>query len=150
MNAQVCMKRKMNQGILYQYWGCNFPAFTGGKYCFCQWSSMPRFRKTWSSAVSELCKDTTRTHCTIPWEKRSRESVLWMLTPITVVTQNKWNCTRRWLPSKKWQIVNFFQKTQIFDQSFYCNEKKNRPVYFSGLYEAATTSFLRGEILHLL
>ena len=43
-----------------------------------------------------------------------------------------------------------FQKTQIFDQSFYCNKKKNEPVHFSGQYEAATTSFLRGKILHLL
>ena len=89
LDQRWCYEEKNEPRCFSQYWGYNFPALTGGKYCFCQWAPMPRFRKTWFSAVSELCKNTTRTHCTIPWEKRSRENVLWMLNPITVVTPNK-------------------------------------------------------------
>ena len=89
LDQRWCYEEKNEPRCFSQYWGYNFPALTGGKYCFCQWAPMSRFRKTWFSAVSELCKNTTRTHCTIPWEKRSRENVLWMLNPITVVTPNK-------------------------------------------------------------
>ena len=39
------------------------------------------------------------------------------------------------LPSKKWQVDCFFQKTQKSDQSC-CNEEKNEPGCFSGRFEA--------------
>ena len=95
-----------------------------------------RFTKTCLPADPKLCKDTPRTHCTIPWEKRSRESVLWVSTAISVVTLRRWNCTVRWLPRKKWQVAWFFKKAQILDQRcFY--EEKNEPRCFSISIEAA-------------
>ena len=87
--------------------------------------------------MSELCKDTPRMYCKIPWEKRSGESVLWVLSAIPIVTLINWNCTLRWLLSKKWQEDCFFSKTQICDQNCCWNEEKNEPVCFSGRFEAA-------------
>lgn len=51
-----------------------------GKYCFYCQVRISRFTNTCFAAVSELCKDKPRTHRTVPWEKRSGESVLWLLS----------------------------------------------------------------------
>ena len=104
--------------------------------------------KTCFPAVSELNKDTPRVHCVISWDKKSRESVLWMLIAITVVILIRWNCTVRWLPSKKWQAAYYFQKTQIHDQSCF-NEERNEPECFPGKFEAAMIQVSRGKILLL-
>ena len=53
--------------------------------------------KTCFPAVSELCKDAVKTHCSISWEKRSGESVPWVLTVTPVVTLIRWNCVVAWL-----------------------------------------------------
>ena len=81
-------------------WDWKYPLFTGGKYCFYNLHTVPRFPKKGFPAVSELCKDTSMTHCTIPWKKRSGESAVWGLTAIPVVSLNKRNYTV-WVPSKK-------------------------------------------------
>ena len=61
------------------------------------------------SLLFQSCeKDIPRTHYTIPWEMRSQEGVLWVLT---VITLNWWNCSLGWLASKKWQNASVFQKT---------------------------------------
>ena len=101
--------------------------------------------KTSFSAASERsCRDDFRTHCTIPWEKVSRENVLWVFTAIPVVTLSRQNCTVIWLPCKKRQAVCFFCKTQIHDQSCY-KEEINEPVWFSGRFEAVTIRLSQGE-----
>lgn len=79
-----------------------------------------------------LCKDIPRIQCTISWEKRSEESVLWVFASIPVVTLIRWNCTVRWLLSKKRQTAWYFQKTQILGESCCCNEGRNEAVSFSG------------------
>ena len=90
------------------------------------------------ACIWELCKDTPRMHCKIPWEKRSGESILWVLTTIPIVTLINWNCTLKWLLSKKWQEACFFSKTQILDQNCCWSEEKNQPAYFSWRCEVAT------------
>ena len=79
----VVMQRKMNQCVFFwQFWSCNYPASTGGKYCFYRKGPFPRFTKSCFLAALDLHKDTPRTHCTISWEKKSGESVLRVLTTV--------------------------------------------------------------------
>ena len=94
--------------------------------------------KTCLPKVSRLYKDTRKTHYTIPWkwEKRSEESILWVLTAIPVVTAIRWNCSERWLPSKKWLAACLIQKIPKLDQSCCFNKEKNETV-FSCRFEAA-------------
>lgn len=75
------------------YFFCRFEAvsfqfFTGAKYCFCHQAPIVKFTKH-INPVSELCKYRLRTYCTIPWEKVSRENVLWVFTAIPVVTLSR-------------------------------------------------------------
>ena len=107
-----------------------------GKYFFCHQAPITRFKEACFPSFSELCKNRPRKHCTIPWEKRSRESVLWVSIAISVVTLTRWNCTVRWLPRKKWQVPWFLKKAQILDQRC-CYEEKNEPRCFSISIEAA-------------
>ena len=82
----------------------------------CLQAPIPRFTKTCFPAVSELCKDTPITHCTVPLERISGRSVLWLLATIPGVILVRWNCTVRWLISRNWQAACCFQKTQKLDQ----------------------------------
>lgn len=59
-------------------------------------------------AISELSKDTPRTHSAIPWEQMSLETVLWVLTAIHVVTLMTRNCFVWWLPCKKLEASFLF------------------------------------------
>ena len=76
-------------------------------------------------------------------KKDIRESVLWLLTAIPVVTLISWNCTVRWLTRKKYQASPIFQKTQNLDQICCFNEEKNDPTCFSDRFKAA--KIFRGE-----
>ena len=117
---------------------------------FChQATPIPSFTKTWLSGYSNLCKDTPETQCTILWEKRSGESVLWVLTAIPVVTLINWNCVLKWLLSKKWQEACFFSKTQILDQNCCWSEEKiNQCVFLEGV-RRELSCFHRWKILLL-
>lgn len=42
----VEVKRKINQCVFLKVWGGNYPAFTGGKYCFWNHASNPMFKET--------------------------------------------------------------------------------------------------------
>ena len=67
-----------------------------------------------------------------------------MLTSMSVVTPIKRNCTVRLLPSVIEQETSFFQKIQILDKSFCCNEDKNESVCFSStvrLIQRENTAF---------
>ena len=46
-----------------------------GIYFFCHPTPIPRFIKTCRPTFSELCKDTPRKHCIIPWEKKKCQGV---------------------------------------------------------------------------
>ena len=118
------IKRRMNRDVFLAVLNLQLSSFHGGKYCFYPQFPIPRFIKTCFPDVSELCKETHRTHHTIPWEKRSGESVLWVLTTITVVILMKWTCTVEKSFYKKCQTDYFFQKSQIPEQICYSNKEK--------------------------
>lgn len=100
------------------------------KNCFYHKAPIPSFKKVCFLSVSQLYRDTHRIHCTIPWQRMSGESVLWVLTSIQVVNLIRGNGIVRWIPSNKWQEACHFQKTQILDHISYWNEEKNELVYF--------------------
>ena len=99
-----------------QVWGWNYPAFTGEKYWFHPKAPISIFTKTCFLAFSELCKDTPRTHHTIPWKQRLWETFLLVLTDTDVITLIRWNCTVFWHYSNEWQLACCFQKNQILDR----------------------------------
>ena len=110
------------------------PSLWGNIY-FAIRPQFPGSQKKCFLRFSELCKDTPRKHCTIPWEERTVESALWVLNAVAFVTQIRWNSTVRWLPSEKWQAACFFQNSQELDQSCCSNEVKTESVCFSGRLE---------------
>ena len=133
--------------FFWQVWGWNCPAFTGVKYCFCNQAPISVFTKTCYPAVSELCKYTYRKHHTIPLEKWSRESVLWLLTTIPVVTQLRRKCTVRWLPKIRGkQTASENSNTW---SNLWSEWRENKSVGFSGRLEAATIELSQGKILLL-
>ena len=95
-----------------------------------------------------LCKDTPRTHSTIPWEKRSRRGVLWVLNAMFVVTQIRWNCTLRWLPRMKWQAAVFVE-CKCLTKAVIVMRRKGNQCAFSGRFEDATVTFSWLKILLL-
>ena len=68
----VIMKIKTNQSVSWQDCGCNYPFYKCGKDSFYLFLFVCRFTNACFLAVSELCKDTLRTHCTIIWKDDSR------------------------------------------------------------------------------
>ena len=133
------MKRKMTSVFSWQVWGCNYPHFTVGKYFICHQATTPRFKKNFSLQFQSCIKTLLAHNVTLHQkrDKRSRESVLWVLTAIPVVTLIRWNYTVRWLTKKKWQAAWFSQKTQEIDHICGDNEGKNEPACFSGKFKAA-------------
>ena len=86
----------------------------------------PQFQvhKTCFPALSKRWKETPRTHCSIPWEKKVQGRVFLSVDCHTSCFLIKWKYTVRCFSSKKCQEACFFQKTQILEQSCGCNEKK--------------------------
>lgn len=105
----IAKKRKINHCASLESLRLQLSSLGWEKYFFCHQAPKPRFKKTCFTAVSVLCKGIPRTQCTISWEKRSEKSVLWVFTSTPVVTLIRWNCTVRWLLSKKWQADWHFQ-----------------------------------------
>ena len=122
---------------------CNSQASTMDICFFCHQTPIPRFIRTCCPTFLELCKDTPRKQCTIPWEKKKCQGIVfcecWL--PFLLL----WLGTVRWLPSKKSEACFLFQKTQNHDQRRGWNEKENEEVCFSGKYEAETTQISLGE-----
>ena len=141
------MKRKMTQCVFLASLMLQPSSFHWEKkYFLCHHSPISRFTKIHILAVSGLYKDTSRTHCSIPWEKMSLESVLWVFTTRKDVTMIKWNCTVRLHPRKKWQAAYCIEKTHKRVQICCCNEEQNEPVCFPGRVEAATIQVSQWEI----
>ena len=112
-DQSCCCNEEKNEPVCYSgKFKSETNQFSLRKILFCHQAPIPRFTKTYFPAVSELHKDTPMTRCTIPLEKMSGRSVLWLLTTKPVVTLVRWNCTVRWLISRKWQAACRFQKTQ--------------------------------------
>ena len=108
---------------------------TEGKMIICHQDPIPRFTRTFSLGIWELCKDSTKTQCAIPWEKRSGDSVLWVLSTISVVNLIKWICTIRWFSSKSGKQFVSLWKLESWEYLLLYNER-NEPVCFSGRFEA--------------
>ena len=141
--AAVVMKRKMTQCVFLVSLMLQPSSFHWEKnISFAITSQFPGC----ILAVSELYKDTSRTHCSIPWEKMSLESVLWVFTTRKDVTIIRWNCTVRLYPRKKWQAAYCIEKTHKHVQICCCNEEQNEPVCFPGRVEAATIQVSQWEI----
>ena len=106
------MKGKMKHCVFFwQVSGYNYTAFTMGKLFLFNQALLTRFTQTNFPAFSELCKDISRKQCTIPWEKRSGKSILWVLTAIPVLTLTVWNgIVSCLMKSKKWKAACFFRK----------------------------------------
>lgn len=127
------MNEKMNECVFMDCLGLQRPDFIVDKYFFCHQVPIPKFTKTCFTAILELCRYS--------WDivyhymkKDVRESVLWLLTAIPVVTLISWNCTVRWLTRKKYQASPIFQKTQNIDQICCFNERKmTQHVFLTGL-----------------
>ena len=137
------IKRKMNQCGFQAGWGCNYRASAGGKYCFYHKGTIPRFTKACFLAVSELYKDTGRTHCTVPIEIRCQGRVFFKcwLTNLLPWSENL-SCQKT---SQQEVASSLFQKTQKLDQSCCYNEERHEPVCFSGQIKAATILFSQWE-----
>ena len=106
---------------------------------------VPRFTDTCFLAVSELCKDTARTHCTIPWKKRCHCRVFcecwlpyWLLLWLDETTV-------KWLPSKKRQAACCLQKHEKLDQICCYNEEKHERVCFPGRFVAVIIQVSQGK-----
>ena len=84
--AVALMKWKNESVFFWKVWICNYSAFTGGKYFFFHQAPIPRFTKIIFPTVSELCKDTLRTHCSYSIRNDPRWGPLWVLNTIPVVT----------------------------------------------------------------
>ena len=126
----------MNQCGFQAGWGCNYRASAGGKYCFYHKGTIPRFTKACFLAVSELYKDTGRTHCTVPIEIRCQGRVFfkcWL--PNLLPWSENLSCQKT---SQQEVASSLFQKTQKLDQSCCYNEERHEPVWFSGRFEATT------------
>ena len=143
-----CNEEKNEPPWFCLVWSCNYPGSKKANYWFYHKGPIPRFTKTCFLAVSKLCKDTPKTCCTIPREKKNvRGECSVNFDTITVVTLIWWNSTVRWLHSKKSETSFLFQKTQNHEQSCCCHGKKNEPVCFSGKFNTATIQLSVGEIL---
>ena len=149
MRNAIVMKRKMNQCAFLACLGLQLPSFTGGKYSFLKSgpnAQVKKKKKKLCLQFQSCVKHNYKTQYTIPWEwqKRSGESILWVLTAIPVVILIRWNCSERSLASKKWLAACFIQKIPKLDQSCCFNEEKNETVFFSRRFEATIT-----QIWHL-
>jgi len=93
LDQSYCCKEEKNEPVCSsgRFEAATIQLAQGGEYCYCHQAPIHRFTKICFPAVSKLCKDTPRTSSTIPWEKRSGERVLWILTAINVATLLRWN-----------------------------------------------------------
>lgn len=143
--AVVVMKRKMNphglSGLKLQ-----LSRIQKANYWFYHRAQFPGSPKTCFLAVSKLCKDTPKTCCTIPWEKKCQE-VFWKF----------WhhNCyphlVKQYCQVTSQQEVRdilLFQKTQNHDQSCCCHGRKMNRV-FSGKFNTATIQLSVGKYFFL-
>ena len=138
--------------------GCFSGSFEAISFWFSQgqntvFAIRPQFQvhKTCFPALSKLWKETPRTHCSIPWEKKFREGFSWVLTAIPVVSSLIWwNWTSWWLPSKKRQAAHSFWKTQRMAESCCHNAQTNEPLcFFLAVWRLQLYIFHRRNILTL-
>ena len=123
--------------FFWQVWGCNNPGFTLGKKSL---TSKPNFHVTGTClhVVSGLYKDIPRTHHTIPWEKRLRESVLWLLTAVSRFGETVLSDDFRGRVGKK--IVSFI-KLKYLTKVFAIMKRKMTKVFSWQVWECNYPGF---------
>lgn len=106
-------------------------------------------KKKKKASLQFLCCVKTFLGYSVPFHEKRSESVLWVFASIPVVTLIRWNCTVRWLLSKKRPTAWYFQKTQILgEKAVCCNEGRNDLMAFlAGVI--TIPSFYSGKILFL-
>ena len=134
------MKRKKNEHCVFLAGlRLHLSRFHRGNTAFTVKSEFPG-SQTHVLLQFQNCVKTNLGH-TVPFHEKKvgRECSVTVVCP-AVVTQIRWNCILRWLPSKKWQTGSFFQKGRTLEQSSCCNGKKSEPVCFSGRLKVALSS----------
>ena len=119
--------------FFWQVWGCKYPAFT---------VENPVLPSVFNSQIHKIifpcsfraCNKTPRTQFSIPWEKKSGKSVLWVCVPYLLLPWLSESILSDGLQAREWQAVCFFQKTQIFDQTCCLFERQmNQRLFLAGL-----------------
>lgn len=102
--------------------------------------------RNWFPTVSKLSKDTVKTQCTIPLEKRWGEGVLWVLTVIPSVTLIRWNKLINdflaWSGKHPVSFRKLQKKTKVV--VLMKKRKKKEAVCFSGKLKTTTIQFSLG------
>ena len=143
------VKRKINQCVYLASLRLKLSSFHWRKILFFHQIPIPRFTKTFFTAVSELCKDTPGAHCTISWEKKSGESVLWVLTAIPCGTLIRWKYTVRWLYARSGKKSVMSRKLKNLTKTVVMKIKMNQCVFLTGM-RLQLSSFPRWKMLLLL
>ena len=91
IDQSFCCNKEINEA---EYFSGGFEAgalrLSQGKYtAFAIRLPWPSSQRQLSLQFLSSVKDTTRTHCTLPWEKVSEPRVLWVLTAIPSVNPTK-------------------------------------------------------------
>ena len=135
-NEPVCLSGMFRAATTQFHWGKIIILPSG-----------PNFldHKNWFPTVSKLSKDTVRTPCTIPLEKRWGEGVLWVLTVIPSVTLIRWNILIDDFLAWSGKHPVSFRKLQKETKAVVLMEKKNESVCFSGKLKTTTIQFSLGE-----
>ena len=103
------------------------------KYCFYRQVWIPRFTNTCFTADSELCKDKPRTHRTIPWEKRSGESVLWLLSAQLLLPRLDGTVFSDDFPARSGKQAVSFRKDKHLNKAVVMGRKVNQCAFPVGL-----------------
>ena len=73
-DQMCCWREKWSSVSFWQVWGCNYPAYTGGNYCFYHHAQVPRFRKSSLLQFQRFVK-TLLGHTVLFSEKRGQSKV---------------------------------------------------------------------------
>ena len=121
-----------------------------GKYiAFAIRLPLPSSQRQLSLQFLSSVKDTTRTHCTLPWEKVSEPRVLWVLTAIPCGTLIRWKYTVRWLYARSGKKSVMSRKLKNLTKTVVMKIKMNQCVFLTGL-RLQLSSFPRWKMLLLL
>lgn len=102
-------------------------------------------KKKCVSAVSQLSKNSSRTHCTFPWEKRPGGCVLWVLTTIPVVTLIGETAMSDVPARSGKQLVSFRTLNYVIKVVTVIKRKMNQYIFFLHSWGCNYPDFTRGK-----
>ena len=131
LDQNCCCKEENNKPVYLAALQLKLFSFHSRKILF---ASRPQFpgSQNMFACILELCKETPRKPWNISWEKRSGESVLWVLTAIPIVTLIWWNCANLQTRSGKQHVS--FRKLKIYTKAVVVMKSKiSQCVFMAGL-----------------